>query len=572
MKKQRIFHKCFPFPGLKPVTDRTKHFQRNLFTLLVFGVFLSSYAGLPNAAADPTVAAHSEFTFNQYEIVTGVAKRQTVLTGFLLDGAIAEVAVVHIDEGNNRRLRVYAFVENTWTLTLNTVLRPEVLFVDVANIGGRDRLITYERSRLNWFDPDSATEHPLVAVTSNFKPPRESEIPHVDVTQDVNADDRDDLVVPDVDGFWVFIQMSDGVFAEKVKVGPPTEMERILGADGYRYDPWSQSRVYEIDCNRDGHTDLVFWDEDHFKVHHQDKLGLFAPKAKTFLTDVAFDSDRFSALATGDMTGRMLHSLSDLNGDDMADLVIFKLSGRDISKKASSYEVHFGTPTPDGGIAFSEDLDIAFQSDRSVQLSMDRHDFNRDGQMDLMITTINVEFLKGSIWKSIKGFMGDDIGLGLEFYKMEESRYPDTPNTTRGIALDGVPSHREPGWVPLDIVLRGATHEKRKTQKRYPRAFNATLLIGDVTGDGRSDLLIADHPRIMVVFSGVPGPEIFAPQPQRVRIAVPNDEEYTWLVDLNNDGVQDILMHHPFTLRDAHGAQKLAPGTDQHRVTMLIAQ
>ncbi len=572
MKKQDLYRKHFSSAELKLVTEWARYYRRILFFTLIFGVFLSSYSGLPNAAADPAVPAHTEFTFDRYEIVTGVAKRQTVLTGFLLGGAIAEVAVVHIDENDSRHLRIYTFSDGTWTPKFDTTLRPEVLFVDVANIGGRDRLITYEKGRLNWFDPVSTMEHPLVVVTSNFKPPRENEIPHVDVTQDVNADDRDDLVVPDSDGFWVFIQMSDGVFAEKVKIGPSTEMEGILGADGYRYNPWSQSRVYEIDYNRDGRTDLVFWDEDHFKVHLQDERGLFTPKAKTFLTDVAFDSDRGSLLAIGDMTGKVLHSLSDLNGDDIADLVVFKLSGKDISKKHSSYEVHFGAPTPDGGIAFSGDLDIAFQSDESVQLRMDRHDFNRDGQMDLMITTINLEFLKGSVWKSIKGFMGDDIGLGLEFYQMEKGRYPNTPNTTRGIALDGVPSHREPGWVPLDIVLRGATHERRNTQKRYARAFNTTLRIGDVTGDGRSDLLIADHPRMMVVFSGVPGPEIFARQPQEVKVAVPNDEEYIWLVDLNKDGVQDILMHHPFTLRDAHGAPKLAPGTEPHRVTMLIAQ
>ena len=572
MKKQDLYLKHFSATEPNSVTERIRCYRRSLFAMLIFVVFLSSYSELPNAAADSTVPAHAEFTFDQYEIVIGAVERQTVLTGFLSGSDFAEIAVVHIDENDNRRLRIYAFVDNTWTPKLDTTLRPEVLFVDVANIGGRDRLITYERGRLNWFDPDAATERPLVAVTSDFKPPREREIPHVDVTQDVNNDARDDLVVPDADGFWMFIQMSDGVFAEKVKIGPPTEMERILGADGYRYNPWSQSRVYEIDYNRDGRTDLVFWDEDHFKVHLQDEIGLFAPKAKTFLTDVAFDSDRGSLLTTRDMTGRVLHALSDLNGDGIADLVVFKLSGRDISKKHSSYEVHFGAPTPDGGIAFSEDLDLAFQSDENVQLRMDRHDFNRDGQMGLMITTINLEFLKGSVWKGIKGFMGDDIGLGLEFYQMEEGRYPDTPNTTRGIALDGVPSHREPGWVPLDTVLRGATHEKRKTQKSYPRAFNTTLRIGDVTGDGRSDLLIADHPRMMVVFSGVPGPEIFARQPQEVKIAVPNDEEYTWLVDLNKDGVQDILMHHPFTLRDAHGAPKLAPGTEPHRVTMLIAQ
>ena len=420
MKKQDLYLKHFSPVGLKSATQWTRCYQRSLFTILIFGVFLSSYSGLPNAAADPTVPAHTEFTFDQYEIVMGAVERQTILTGFLFGGDFAELAVVHIDENNNRRLRIYAFSDNTWIPKLDTTLRPEVLFVDVANIGGRDRLITYERGRLNWFDPDSATEHPLVAVTSNFKPPRGNEIPHVDVTQDVNADDRDDLVVPDADGFWVFIQMSDGVFAEKVKIGTPTEMERILGADGYRYDPWSQSRVYEIDYNRDGRTDLVFWDEDHFKVHLQDEIGLFAPKAEGFLTDVAFDSDRFSSLATGDMTGKVLHALSDLNGDDIADLVVFKLSGRDISKRSSSYEVHFGAPTPDGGTTFSRDADIAFQSDEKIQIGMGRHDFNRDGQMDLVITTINLEFLKGSVWKSIKGFMGDDIWLGLEFYQMEE--------------------------------------------------------------------------------------------------------------------------------------------------------
>ena len=546
--------------------------KRSLFSILILGVLLSGYLSLFGEEVEQTPPALVEYTFDRYEIVTGVAKRQTVLTGFLLDGAIAEVAVVHIDENDNRHLRIYAFSDDTWTLEFNATLRPEVLFVDVANIGGRDRLITYEDGRLNWFDPDSATEHLLVEVISNFTPSRKDEVPHVDVTRDVNADDRDDLVVSDVDGFYVFIQMSNGTFADPVKLGPPTQMERIRGADGYRYNPWAQSRIHEIDYDRDGRIDLTFWDEDHFKVHLQDKNGLFASQAKTFTTDVTFDSDQLASLTTGDMTGKVLHSLADLNGDGVADLVVFKLSGKDISSKHSNYEVHFGAPTPDGGTTFARDADIVFQSHEKIQLGMDRHDFNCDGQVDLMITTIHTEHLKGSLWKSIKGFMGDDIGLGLEFYQMEEDRYPDTPNTTRSIALDGVPSHREPGWVPLGVVLRGATHERRKTQKGYPRAFNATLRIGDVTGDGRSDLLIADHPRIMVVFVGVPGPEIFARHAQRVAVALPNDEEYTSLVDLNKDGVQDLLMHHPFTRRDAHGAPKLAPGTEPHRVTMLIAR
>ena len=518
-----------------------------------------------------TAAQVTDDLFDRYTVVTGVAARQTVLTGFLYGGAVAELAVVNIDENDDRRLRIYVFGDGTWVPDLDATLRPDVMFVDVANIGGRDRLVSYEPGRLNWFDPEAATERPPVAVTSNFTPPPRGEIPHVDVTRDVNGDDRDDVVVPDVDGFWVFIQMRDGEFADPVKLGPTTEMARIYGADGYRYDPWSQSRIHEMDYDHDGRSDVAFWNQDHFEVHTQDERGLLAPVAETFTTEVAFDSDDISSLAVGDMTGTVLHSLIDLNGDNVADLVTHSLEGASVSSKRSIYQVHFGVATP-AGTAFAPEAEEVFQSAGRIQLGMDQHDFDRDGQVDLMLTTIEDRFLESSLWKRIKGLMGDDIWLDLEFYRNKDGLYSDTPDTTRRIALDGAPSHREPGWVPLDIVLRGGTHERRQTQEHHLRAFNRTLLIGDVTGDNRSDLLVERSHEELRVFVGVPGPGLFALQPQNVAVALPNDEEYTWLVDLNKDGKQDILMHHSFTLRDAHGAQTERVGTEPHRVTLLIAR
>ena len=399
-------------------------------TLITSAIGLAS--AIPAVSGTPAAAT---FTFEQYEVVTASAKRQTVLTGFLFGGAVADIATVHIDDNDDCHLQIYTFGAGTWVSRLNATLRPQVLFVDVATIGGQDRLVTYERGHLNWFDPESATEIPLATVTSNFNarrdPLRRGEIPHVDITRDVNGDNRDDLVVPHVDGFWVFIQMSDGAFADPVKIGPPSEMSRIYGADGYRYDPWSQSRIHEIDYNRDGRSDLVFWNEDHFEVHHQDEGGLFASEAVAFATDVVFGSDGLSSLATEDMQGKALHSLTYMNGDDVADLVIFSLRGKGATGRHSSYEVHFGTPTADGSTAFASEVGVAFQSDDSIQLGMDRHDFDSDGQVGLMFTTIDVEYLESSLWKRLKGFMGDDIWLDLEFYKLSGGLYPDKPNAIR---------------------------------------------------------------------------------------------------------------------------------------------
>ncbi len=535
---------------------RARHHRRGRFAILTLRVCL--YGCVGPAATLPGAQPAERFAFERYDVVTGARERQTVLTGFLLGSWMADLAVVDSDENDDRRLRILTFRGGEWVPEIETALRPGTSFVDVAAIGGRDRLVTYDPGRLNWFDPESATERPLVAVTASFNPPRDGEIPHVDVSRDVNGDGRDDLVVPSVDGFRVFVQTTAGEFADPVKIGRSTDLSRIYGADGYRYDPWDESRVHEMDYDLDGRRDLVFWNEDHFEVHLQDEDGLFS-SAETFTTDVTFATDELSPLATGDMTGRVLHSIADLNGDGVGDLVVFSLEGARISRKRSTYEVHLGAPAPDRGTRFARGVDFAFQSDGRIQLGMNRRDFDDDGDLDLMFTTIEVAYLESSLWKRLKGFMGDDVWLDLEFYPMKEGLHSDEPNAIRRLQLDGHPSVREFGWVPLDIVLRGAMHQERKRQKRHLRAFNTTLLIGDVTGDGRSDLLIEETHRQLLVFAGVPGPELFARQPQRVAVAIPNDEEYTWLVDLNKDGRQDLLLHHAST-------------TEPHRVTMLIAR
>ena len=544
MKKRNPSHKRFLSAKPSLVAECTRHYPRSLFSILVFGVFLSGCAGLLSKAVDPMMPAHTKLTFEQHAVVTGVAKHQTVLTGFLFGGTIAELVVVNTDKNNNRHLRIYAFNNDTWMPKVDTTLRPEVLFVDVANIDGRDRLIMYEQGCLNWFNPESETEHTLVTVPSMMSLPNSS-IPHVDITHDVNGDTSDDLVVPDSDGFWVFIQTGDGAFADPTKLGPVTEIDRLYGDEGYRYNPWEQGRVHEMDYNRDGRNDLVFWNTDHFEVHHQDEYGLFSPIATTFTTDVAFDSDDLASLVapygvrqrrmdhqpTGNMTGQVLHSFTDMNGDGTADLGVFSLKGGSLWHMHSTYEVHLGTPTPDGGIVFAPDIATALQSD-GIPFGLEQHDFDHDGQIDMMFTTINPEIFKviGMIMGSL---LTGSASRDLKFYHMEGGIYPDKPNATRKIK-----------------TYPGESGEK---------AISASMLIGDVNGDRRLDLLLQNGRKELRVFLGVPEPNLFARRPQKVAVAIPNGEKYTWLVDLNKDSKQDIFMHH-------------TSATGPHRVTILISR
>ena len=550
MKKRNPFHKRFFSVA-----------RRNLFFILFFGVCLSGCSGRSNEAIAPTtMPASTEFTFGQHEVTTGTAKHQTVLTGFFFDGDFAELAVVNTEKNKNRHLHIYAFSDGTWVSKLDAPLRSEVLFVDVVNISGRDRLITYEQGRLNWFDPDSSVERVLVKVTTTYKTTDESGVPYLDVTRDINSDGLDDLVVPDINGFWVATQLRDGSFTAPIKLGPPDPFLDEIALDhthSYRevgLTPltvhWYLSRLHQMDYDQDGRNDLVFWNADHFEVYRQKADGMFSTMAETFTVDIPFDTDGGYSIAF-DFKGenmfslifgfrkkterRVLHTFQDLNGDNVADLVIHSLAGRSLGKQRSLYEVHFGASTPNG-IKFARDVSMTIRPRGTAgglqpwgYSSQWFQDLDGDSKTDILFKDVKTGLIGMS-----RAMVGKSIAIDLEFYRMEDGITPDKPTTRRKIR------------PALDIF-------------ETDNVFFPVVLLGDVNGDGRLDLLVGKNWEELHIFLGIPGRELLARKPQKVAVAMPNDERNARLVDLNRDNKEDLLIHYPST-------------THPHRVVLLIAR
>ena len=546
-----------------------ERFQAIYLCILV--TFFLGFGSPATLKAESTILSTEDFAFEHYEIDIGPGKRKTVLTGFLLGNPKSEIAVISLEPDGRRRLQIFEFDKNTWITAIDTTLRPKVAFLDILRIGEHDRLITYEPGQLNLFDPISKSEKHLLTVTTIFKGPRKDEIPWVDLATDVNGDGRDDLLLPTTEGFNIFVQNNDAHFQEPIRIGPHTDLSGIYGTDGYKYDPWSQSRIFQIDYNQDGRIDLAFWNKDHFEVHLQNSERLFSKSPTVFHTEIAFDSDRLFSLATGKMSGRILHSLCEMNKDGVTDLVLYSLTGNRITKKRSTYSVHYGMPTSNDGIRFEKRIGASFESDARIQLRMDRSDFDHDGQIDLMFTTIGRKRLHGNLWKTLKGMMGDDIDLNLEFHRTNGGLQSKLPNSTYRIGLDGAPSHREPGSVDLELLLRGPTHQNRRSQQTWHKAFNQNLFIGDVNGDNRDDLIMESTFRGLKIYPGIPGPSLFSPQSQHISVIVPANNQYSWLADLNADNKRDLLLHHPFVQRDIHGGRVHPLGTEPQKLTLLIA-
>jgi hypothetical protein len=242
---------------------------------------------------------------------------------------------------------------------------------------------------------------------------------------------------------------------------------------------------------------------------------------------------RFDHGLDGERTGRVLHALADFNADGFADLGVFSLHGENLWKARSSYEVHFGTLTPTGVTEFSPEVGTAIESD-GIPFGLELHDLEDNGQIDLMITTINPTIFN-VVGMLIRGALAKSSSRDIAFYRMDDDCYPNKPNERR----------------------RGTAHNPGVSGERA--ALFLPVFIGDVNGDDRSDLLIGTKHQGMQIHLGVPGPALFTRHPQCVAVDVPYADESSWLEDLNKDGKQDIVMHH-------------SSASEPHRLIILIAR
>ena len=537
-----------------------KHSPGSLSAILMLCFCLSNCSSLIDEGVAPIQHASTEAVFQRYELVTGQAKHQVVLTGFLFGRPVAEIVVISVDDSDNRYMHIYGFSGGIWGLIRETKLRPGVLFVDLAEIGGRDRLITYEMGRLNWFDPATGVVHPLVEITTTYKSPADGGILHVDITRDLNGDGLSDLIVPDLSGFWIATQLSDGAFSDPIKLGPPDPFLDAIALDDTRLycevgitdltALWYMSRVHQIDYDQDGQLDLVFWNTDHFEVYRQEARGTFSEVAEAISVDIPFDTDGAYSLAFGfsdvdmfslifgfreNMKRTVLHTFQDMNGDGVADMILHSLEGRSLGSQRSHYAVHFGTSTSEG-IRFAREAGMTIRPRGAAgglqpwgYSSLWLEDIDGDGEIDVLFRDVQTGLMGMS-----RAMLGNSISIDLEFYRMRDGTYPDQPTAFRSI---------RPDFSPFDAH----------------GVFFPAVLLGDMNGDGRSDLLIGENWNELHILFGVSGPERFARVPQKIEITMPNDERNIRLVDINNDKKQDILIYYPST-------------TGSHQVTLLVTR
>ena len=503
--------------------------------------------------------AQEQELFQIYELDTGEAEHQTLLTGSFIESDNFEFAVISTGEHVEPTVTTFRLEGDQWVDDRHYSLDDDVLFVDQLNVAERDQLLVFRKGRFSRFDLATGAEVALVDVAAPFDKAAEGGIPRISVVHDLNKDGLDDIVMPTTEGFWVSTQHQDGSFSSTVEIGPREPQldanaygdERSYGDVGINAQtlPWYLSRVHQLDYDLDGRTDLAFWNESHFEIYRQTPSGRFMEEPISYNTDVPFDFDGSYALAFqfsdrsvaslllglgGRFEYTILQGFPDLNRDGIADLVTLTFSGRRIFSLRGRYDVHFGSSTPQG-IAFSAVPDTSARTPGPAggeawgYASQRYVDFDGDGMTDLTMGSVNT-----GLGGMARAMIGNSIAMDLAVFRLDDGAFHRQPDVTKRI---------RPPFAPF--TKRGVL---------FP-----TVLSGDVNGDGRMDLLAVERWDELSVYLGIDDPQLLADEPVNLAVEVPTDERFAKVRDLDGDGRDDVYIQYP-------------SATETNRLVVLMAQ
>lgn len=385
-----------------------------------------------------------------------------------------------------------------------------------------------------WIHPwgkDGPAEAPvkIIHAATFFRSPSPRVLPVWQWAIDYDGDGRHDLVLPVLDGYRVYFQTAPGVFGRVAALesdlpagvaralAPSAHAERHEAAAAQFVSSVDLPKLDSADINGDGLRDLVLIRKDTVTYFLQKERGVF-PSQRPYR--VSYRVPTLAAEGKKDTVNYATVRFTDLNRDGLADLVVTKVEGQlglwD-SIKTSIY-LHLGT----GRGNFVADRRIVIDG---VSIEPEFIDMNLDGKLDVFTSRLRTDLIRQAVSALVLG----DIAISYEVFQFDP---------------------KEGGLLADPVFEKVIFLARNDLEKSGAGAVPLVFIRGDLSGDGRPDLVVVDpkkkelqiHPgRVQETGSG---PRIGFDGTAHWRVDVPRHPDGLQVLDVNSDGLSDILLYY----------------------------
>jgi hypothetical protein len=355
----------------------------------------------------------------------------------------------------------------------------------------------------------------LVKTATIFHQPVQGDLPRLLLAQEVGSPGARDLLVPTVGALELY-RGAGGVYSRFARLAVAMDARsrnygrgrpRAAGTLGTIQVTYAFPVLTVADTDGDGRKDIVAALEDRLAIYRQSAPHVFA-EHPTFRRDFAV---RTAAELTQMSSGAAM-TVTDVDLDGLADVVVRKQVARGITSAATTSFVYFGRRQ--GGYPARPDQVIRSEGASGTEVEL--FDVTGDGRTDLVVPSVNI-----GVMAIIRILTTKTVKVNFQVFPFDAKarRFAPRPAAER--------------QLKFRVSLSGET------------GVQAADLRGDYNGDRRPDLAFGTDDDELSVFPGTGAAELFEEDAVE-QIAVPAFGTLE-AVDLDRRGKSDMVLYYPAT-------------------------
>jgi len=410
--------------------------------------------------------------------------------------------------------------------------------------GVQEKFLILTEKGVDQYDPVAQKFITVVESPSIFRQGVDFLFARSGFAQDLNDDERFDLLIPDFDGMRVFMQNASGGFAEPfvLPVQPEMRLTRAFSNDNVSDTEFSIPAArtptfkvfpsYVFDATGDQKSDIVFIVGRQFHIFEQqggsETSFALQPKIVEFAFQARGNRWQDDILAgernvdQSNFSDTTLYRLVDLDEDDIMDVVTVTNKATGLLDRAQDFFVYYGS-TQNGLIHYNAEPDYTYSLEGVGGVGF--RDVNNDGRRDFVVTTVKL-----SLGKIISFLVSRKVKTSIKvFLNSEDGKFIEEKSFRRNVSI-GV------------NLSRGQTE-------------NPPIEYSDFDGDGALDLLIGDRGKDVDILSYKSG-EGFDEKIANLAAQFPTEGYLLDAYDVNEDEKSDVVIRYSRFGLDGEAAKR----------------
>jgi len=478
-------------------------------SLLIFLLFAAS--------THPLQAKTRKQYFNQTEFKVDFTITHSILSANFVGDAGQELLLIGERENKTKIAVLYSLNLATKHHQLiseieipNTIVALDL----ITDPKGMEKVLFLDSQGLSTIDFSQELVVPLESMPSIYLNPTPQFVTKKKLVADVNGDGLDDIFVSGFSNIRLLLQQKNGEFkASSLPIKPTVDMTS-------EHIAFSETRFFSIDANFDQRLDILVLETNKLHVYEQSQTGEFLtiPREIPMPVEVSAMPWWFARGADGqsidqsNLQHRMIESIEDINGDNIADLMIRQTQTAGVFDRQNNYEIYFGSNL-NGSLKFSPKVDTSISAEGTLT-NLQLVDIDNDGRQEILVSSfdLGVSQIIGAL---LSGSIDQDVYL---FSLNGDNKYSKTPLFSEEVDLNF-------------SLSSGSTGQP-------------VILSADFDGDGIKELMLSANEKRLAIYNGERSDRLLGSRSKRHKLLLPQDGSMLMSADLNGDNRDEVIVRY----------------------------